>query len=80
MVALNKRKPGNCNGIAAIQCRDGTVTADPEVIIKELREYWKTIFAHSSCDYGLLESWVEEGENLPSWNSDPNAWSLIGKA
>ena len=71
---LGKLKPGKCNGIAAIQGRDGIVVSDPEEIIRILRAYWREVFSSSSCDEDALARWVADEEHLPDWGVEDSRW------
>ena len=73
-VILGKMKPGRCNGIAAIQGRDGVVVSDPEEIIRILKDYWREVFSSSSCDEDALARWVSEEEHLPVWGVEDSGW------
>jgi hypothetical protein len=73
-VTLNRLKPGRCEAIAAIQGRDGVVISDPVEILNELRHYWGDVFASSSCNDDILNSWIAEELDLPTWGREVGEW------
>jgi len=73
-VILGRLKPGKCNGIAAIQGRDGVIVSEPEDVIRVLRDYWREVFSSSSCDEETLSRWIAEEEHLPDWGIADSAW------
>ena len=57
---IRRLKPGATTAIAAMKCTNGDIVSSPELIAKELRQYWAQVFEHRPHDQHLLQHWIDE--------------------
>ena len=83
MEKIRRLKPGSCSTVAAIMTAQGEITADPALMLEDIRTHWAAVFSPSPTNEELRHKWYEEelGDSGPWANTDNDKqWDISRKS